>query len=263
MKKESLYRYYMFGYNYNILLQGQGSTNADLLQNLDEYFRFISELELPVTLSGIGMKGLDKDRKDLRKTCRNKEICSKPVDGKLLLGIRDKLNKIDSILDAELATKVGYIPSEKRYPLKYLTDEISNIFAENVFARLPPIAQYDFRECGMCLALDRHTACAFHILRGTEDVLKFYYSKLMNKTPSATATWGSYLKILSSAITAHSIKPEPPEELMLNLDSLRKFYRNQTQHPTLIYSGDEVQDLLGLCIKTVNEIFRDLAKRRS
>jgi hypothetical protein len=261
MKRQSLYRYYAFGYNYNNLLKSQGWTNKSLLESLNDYFQFISELELPVTLSGIGMKGLGNDRQELRKCCRNKNNRSKPADQNLVQRIKDKLGQIDTILDAELNTKVGYIPYEKRYPLKYLTDKMSNIFGQNVFTYLPRIAQYDFYECGMCLALDRHTACAFHILRGTEDVLKFYYSKLLNKTPSAAATWGSFLKALSTAVKAHLIQPEPPEELMLNLESLRKYYRNRTQHPLMIYSGDRVEDLLGLCIKTVNEIIRDLGKR--
>jgi hypothetical protein len=262
MKCEKLYNYYMFGFNYNILLRTFSQSNQQLLKRLEEYYTFVKELDLSVTLSGIGLNDLDVEREQLAKTCRKKENRTKPVDGKLLKSLHDKLNKIDSILDAELGTKVGYIPSEKRYPLKYLTEDISQLFARGVYAVLPKVARFDFSEFGMCLAMDRYTACAFHVLRGTEDVLKLYYSRLLAKTPTAAATWGTFLKGINDAVGAKKIQPEPPEELMLNLESLRKYYRNRTQHPGLIYSGDEVQDLLGICIKTVNEVIKDMQKRK-
>jgi hypothetical protein len=262
MKIESIYRYYEFGYNYNNLLGSQSWTNETLLKALSQYFDFVAELELPVTLSGISMKGLDGERETLRELVRQEEMRTKPVENKLLQRIREKLNKIDSILDAELYTRQGYIPSEKRYPLKYLTNSIGQLFASGVYDALPRIARYDFKECGMCLALDRYTACAFHILRGTEDVLKLYCGRILGKEPTANATWGSFLKLITTAVTKKCIKPNPPEELLLNLESLRKYYRNKTQHPTMIYSCDDVQDLLGLCIKTVNEIMKDLSKRK-
>jgi len=262
MKCEKLYKYYSFGFNYYILLNTSVWTNQSLLKRLEEYYEFVRELDLSVTLSGIDFNNLDAERDQLAKICRKKDLRTKSVDGKLLKSLHDKLNKIDHILDAELDTKVGYVPSEKRYSLKYLSGDISQLFAKDIFVSLPRVACFDFKECGMCLAMDRYTACAFHVLRGTEDVLKLYYSRLLKKTPTVAATWGTFLKSINDAIRAKRINPEPPEELILNLESLRKYYRNRTQHPDLIYSGDEVQDLLGLCIKTVNEIVKDIQQRK-
>lgn len=52
------------------------------------------------------------------------------------------------------------------------------------------------------------------------------------------------------------------EELLNNLNNLRKFYRNKAQHPQMIYNSDDVQDLLFNCIKSINEMIQDLIKRK-
>lgn len=258
MREEKLYRYYMFGYNYYALLRTSEWTNISLLKHLEEYFDFIKELELPVTQSGIEMNDLDEELNELKKINRTKANHEELVDSSFVSRLQEKLEKIDNILDAELSTKVGYIPSEKRYQLKYMIKDIGCLFAKGVYNYLPNIASFDFKEAGMCIALDRYTACAFHALRGTEDTLKLYYIKLLKKTTTGRKTWGTFV----NEIRKGNFKPAPPEELLINLDSLRKYYRNQTQHPVLIYTSDEALDLLGLCIKTVNEIIQDLLKRK-
>jgi len=49
---------------------------------------------------------------------------------------------------------------------------------------------------------------------------------------------------------------------MMSIDSLRRHYRNKTQHPQLTYTSDESQDILGTCIKMVNDIVSDLKARK-
>jgi len=262
MGRKSVYRYYMFGFNYHILLRSGAFTNQRLLSALDDYYGFLEELDLPVTLSGVSLKSLAQEHDELRKAAGDATTSKEKADKDLLGRIQKKLNEIDNILDAELGNKVAYVPSEKRYPLRLLLDDCGKLLAEGVYDSLPKVAKYDFTECCTCLALDRYTASAFHVLRGTEDVLKLYCAKLLNKAPSDRETWGTYLKVITSAVKGGNLKPEPPEELMLNLESLRKYYRNRTQHPTMIYSSDEAQDLVSLCIKSVNEIVKDLKKRK-
>ena len=146
--------------------------------------------------------------------------------------------------------------------MEILSERIDKLFSKNTFHNLPTIAQYDFKEAGMCLAFDRFTASAFHLLRGTEDILKFFYETLLNKKSKITDTWGTYSTEITKAVKSSNLKPEPSSELMMNIDNLRIFYRNKTQHPDKIYNQDEAQDLFGVSIKTINEIIFDLKQRK-
>ena len=67
---------------------------------------------------------------------------------------------------------------------------MSSLFAPNVLNSLPPIAQFDFGEAGKCIAFERPTAAAFHILRATEGVLRFYYIRMIRHGRISTLMWG-------------------------------------------------------------------------
>ncbi|MFN8259427.1 MAG: hypothetical protein U0X41_00675 [Chitinophagales bacterium] len=262
MKHVEIYEYYSFGYNYHLLLDGRSNSSNKLCYNdLKKYIDFIEELDLRVTLSSINLTNLDSDFEELSNLAKSEETSSLTVDSKFWAGIVEKLKKIDNTLDAELNIKIAYILDEKRYSNEILLEKIHKLFSSNTFLKLPPIAKFDFKESGKCLAFDRYTACAFHSLRGTEDVLKTYYELILGKTASEGATWGTFEKEIMAAVTTNTLTPSPKEELLINIGSLRKFYRNKTQHPQNTYSSDEAQDLFSLCIKTVNELIADLTLR--
>ena len=260
MQKTEIYKYYRFGFNYWRLLHE--STNLkceEFYDGFKEYLDFIDELKLSVTKSGISLNHLLSDFEEITKIKDTEDLKGEIIDSSLHSKIIGKLKKIDNILDAELNIRIGYTLDEKRYSIEILTEGIQKIFGADVYQKLPPIAQYDFKEAGLCLAFDRYTAAAFHALRGTEDVLKYYYSKLLGVVPKSSDTWGSFMTGINKKIK--TIKPVPPEELLINLESLRKYYRNRTQHPDQMYNSDDVQDLIALCVKTVNEINKDLGRR--
>jgi len=261
MKKVSLYDYYSFGYNYYILLNESSTKLVEQFSiDVHSYSSFIKKLDLKVTMALLKMKGWNDAMAELEKF--NKGVKKKsPIDKILHTKIIGLLNKADSTLDAEMNIKSGYILGEKRIITEKLTENISSIFSNDTFIHLPDIAKFDFTESGRCIAYDRHTASAFHSLRGTEDVLKFYYSHLTGKKATETQTWGYFLTEIENEIKNAKINPLPPKELLQNLNSLRVFYRNKTQHPQLTYNSDEAQDLLFNCIKCVNEIMKDLKKR--
>lgn len=262
MKKVTIFKYYSFGHDYKLLLERtEETTNDVLLDDLNVFLDTIEELELKVTQSGIEQKELKKDKKKLEKLISEKKGAEK-VPQSIISSIKSKLDKIDHILDAEIQLKDGYVLDEKRYSLTILTERIDKLFSSDSYNKIPTIAQYDFKEAGMCLAFDRFTASAFHLLRGTEDILRFFFETLLNKKSKITDTWGSYSTAINKEIKDKNLTPEPSKELMMNIDNLRIFYRNKTQHPDKIYNQDEVQDLFGISIKTVNEIITDLEKRK-
>ncbi len=221
----------------------------------------IKKLDLRVTISSIRLVGLIPDLEKIEKLGTNKKTKNLQIDDAFWQVIVGKLKKIDMTLDAELNTKIAYLLDEKRHSNEILLLRIQHLFSKETFILLPSIAKIDFEESGKCLAFDRYTACSFHALRGTEDVLKMYYEKLFACSSTEKDTWGTFETAITKGIGAGTLTPAPDEQLVINIGSLRKFYRNKTQHPQNTYSSDEAQDLLSLCIKTVNEIVFDLKKR--
>lgn len=264
MKSQSLYVYYQFGFNYHILLRsGQNFSNKELYDNLIKYLLFIEQLSLFVTKASVDLNHIVPEIENtLKELAEDPEKAEEVVDKKVEADLRKKLNIVDNVLDAELCTKMGFILDEKiSYSIETLTSRIERLFADGTYAMLPPISQEDYKEAGLCLAFDRYTASAFHALRGTEEVLKFYASKLLNKAPGLRATWGSSLKSINTKINSKGLTPSPSLELMTNLELLRDYHRNKTQHPVRTYSQDQALDLLGVCAKSANEIIADLKKR--
>lgn len=262
MKKIKLYDYYAFGFNYQLLLsKSDGRTIESYAKEVKRYNYFISKHNLKVTASSLSLQGFEEDSKELERLNRGKKK-KEVVPNDLHTRINEKIRKADPTLDAELNIELAYLLDTKRFSNDILTDNIAKVFSENTFNELPEIAQFDFKECGKCLAFDRFTAAGFHALRGTEDTLKFYYSKLLNKVPTERQTWGNFYTEIDKENKNGTLNPLVHEELLMNLENLRKYYRNKTQHPQLMYTCDEVQDLLFLCIKTVNQMMKDLEDRK-
>ena len=163
--------------------------------------------------------------------------------------IREKTNILFHAVMAEVLDRPIYAPTEKRYEHRKLLDEVSLLFAPNVFAELPDIARYDFKEACSCILFERNTAAAFHLLRGTEDLIRNFFVRLSGTSVlPANGTWGDIENALKSVV------PQPPQALLEQLRHIRKNFRNPTQHPEKRYDSDEVQDLLNLCIDLANRI---------
>lgn len=262
MTKVEIYQYYSFGFNYYILLnRSQEDTIEEFYKKFEEYLKFIDGLKLKVTKSSLKLQGIKEDIDKLSKLNKGKKK-SERIPEEIHESITTKIRNTDKTLDAELnIISAYYLQNDKRISQEILEGEMWKLFANDVFHSLPDIAFYDFDEAGKCLLFNRYTACAFHTLRGTEDTLKFYYQKLLNVVATESQTWWNFYDEIEKSITSGKINPKPSEELMINLNSLRKFYRNKTQHPQMIYNSDEAQDLLFLCVKTVSEMMKDLEKR--
>jgi hypothetical protein len=198
----------------------------------------------------------------LKAAAENSKTKDQIVEKELHKIINRKLKEIDHVLDAEIGLKTAYVLEEKRISNKILLGEFHKLFPVGYFSLLSDIAQFDLQECGYCLAFNRYTASAFHALRATEETLKNYYEALLNIKATDKDNWGYFVSSIQNAAKTGQITSGPDEELLINLDSLRKYYRNKTQHPQLIYTSDEVQDLIPFCVKTITQILRDLKNRQ-
>jgi hypothetical protein len=166
--------------------------------------------------------------------------------------LRQSALDVSTTLQAESEGQIIFVTTPKRFDMSRLLGEVGALMAPGVYDALPDIARHDFAEAGKCIAYELPTAAGFHLLRGTEDVLRWYYCSTVKRGRIDPLMWFS--------MTAHLSKRRapPPAVLLANLDNLRKSFRNPTQHPEMIYDIEEVQDLFALSIEVVSRMVRQV-----
>ncbi len=157
-------------------------------------------------------------------------------------------------LEAEARGMVAYIISERRFRIDHLINSPSSLFAKTTYENLPSIAKDDFAEAGKCLAFERPTAAAFHMLRATEATLRHYFCMKV-KRKRVQLMWGTM------TVSMRSMPRRFPKITLNQLDHIRDSFRNPTAHRDKIYDIDEAQDLLSICIDAANRMLQDLGKK--
>jgi hypothetical protein len=134
------------------------------------------------------------------------------------------MREIWPTLDAESSGMIAYIVSERRFPIERLVDDVGGLFGKDIFKKLPIIAQQDFAEAAKCLAFERATAGAFHMLRGTESILRYYYCEKLHQR-RVELMWGPMV------ISMRTYPRRFPAPLLNHLDHIRVSFRNPMAHP--------------------------------
>jgi hypothetical protein len=246
MIAKSIHRFYWFGTCVRYLQDAptnllRAASHGGIVDNIEAFFRYIDELNLVVT------KRTTNPLFEFTQTLSNlpPETILSEEQSDTLRGI---IIKIRSTLEAEIRGFEAYVVTPKRYDVHRLLNDMGSLLALGVYQKLPLIAQFDLREAGTCIAFERSTAAAFHILRGTESVLREFYRQLI-KQKRVELLWGPIITDIRKRRVGSNYSV-----LLDNLDNIRRSFRNPTQHPELTYTIDEVQDLLGLCIDVINRM---------
>ena len=139
-----------------------------------------------------------------------------------------------------------HISKKGAYSTADLIDHAHHQVPSSVRDTLPQQTKADLDQAGKCLAFDLPTAAAFHLLRGTEAVLREYYDRVVPGTKKAAAkmrNWGVYIKLLK----------EHGAEVKITslLDHLRDAYRNPVLHPEENYTDERAQVLFGVCVSAI------------
>ena len=245
MKGIPISDYIFFGLGYRYVQDvGEGFRvhGSDLiLENLERVLDCLDDFELPVTKRAAS--DLVEIYERLKAASEDYILTSEDADA-----INSELERLQQTLRAETGGNIAYVVTDKRIDIKKLLEKPEALFRPDVFNRLSSIAQYDFSEAGKCIAFERPTAAAFHLLRGTEEVLRMFYYAQVKRNRITNLMWGPVTQALRNRRTP------PPPELLQNLDNIRVSFRNPTQHPEKIYDIQEVQDLFSLCIDVVNRM---------
>ena len=206
MKTKSIIRYVSFGRIINYLRFIRPGfvyhDNNGVKDNIGFLIREINELNLEVTSKISWLNELIAYKEELDKKPKDYSIETEDVHKITIL-----VDKIKEVIRAELDGRIVFVITEKRLKVEKLLDNISDIFGLDVFKALPVLPQFDFTESGKCIAFERPTAGAFHILRGTEGILRWFYDKI-NSSSGCTDNWGNIINNMQQLSTP------PPKEIM-------------------------------------------------
>ncbi len=219
--------------------------NSFVLENIERFLTSLDELELHVT-----SRAAEKLRAlhiQLAKKGELAELSKSEADD-----LKNIIREIRGTFAAEAKGIYTYIVTDKRLGTEKLLNHMEDLFAPNVFEQLSAVAQYDFREAGRCIAFERATAAAFHLMRGIESILRQYFKAIVQ--PEKTDfSWGEMVYEVKKARD-----PRTDRNTLKHLDHIRSAFRNPTQHPDKIYDVQEAQDLFFIAIDVTNRMVSEI-----
>lgn len=169
--------------------------------------------------------------------------------------IREAAKEFETVLRNECHVMDTYFISKKGvYSTLDLIEHAHYQIPEPTRSRLPNVTKLDFDQAGKCIALDVPTAAAFHLLRGTEAVVREYYLRIVPGPKQASPkmrNWGTYIRLLKN----HNGK----ETITSLLMHMKDVYRNPVFHPEETYTDERVLVLFGVCISAVVLIESELS----
>lgn len=246
MRRKTLYGYYAFGYNYQLLRDDGtlGDSPAEAKRRIEYFLRSLDDLELQVT---------KKIAEDLLPISEEIAKAQQNVGNEIADSIKEIIERLDPSLDAELKIKTAYILVKKNYPLETLLDNSLDLLSKASVESLTVNSKLDFTLATRQIALSQGTAAAFHLMRALEEQVKCLYFAFKKTKRLKTPMWGPMLRELKD-----KRPPKPSEKLLNHLDGMRVHFRNPTQHPDAFYKIDEAQDLLNSTITAINMISSEL-----
>lgn len=171
----------------------------------------------------------------------------KPIPAWRVIPIKRAAVSFETVLAAECQVLDTYFVSKKgTYSTADLIEHAHFHFPPKYRSLLPTLTRSDVDQAGKCLAFDLPTAAAFHLLRGTEAVLREYYECVVPgaKRPAPKMrNWGAYIKLLR--------EHNGDSKITSILDHLRESYRNPVLHPEENYTDESAQVLFGVCVSAI------------
>jgi hypothetical protein len=178
------------------------------------------------------------------------------IDGTVTLG-----NGVRRFTGQNLSSALGHLrvlaeflgrEMENRYllvmdPVKVMYYQQPTLFGAMVFDKFPS-ANNDIFEAGMCLALERGTACVMHLMRVMEVGLKGLATAV---GVGVQNDWGAYLREIEKEMTAQykasgarTQKERFYAEAVLMFHLVKRVWRNPTMHVENSYSFDRAEEIL-------------------
>jgi hypothetical protein len=180
----------------------------------------------------------------------------KPIPPWTIRRIKTAAQEFETVIRNECVVMDAYYVTKKgAYSTADLVNNAHFQVPEPTRSRLPEQTRTDFDQAGKCLAFDVPTAAAFHVLRGTEAVVRKYYEQIVPGGKTANTkmrNWGAYIRLLN--------KHGAEAKITSLLEHIRDVYRNPVLHPEENYTDEQIQVLFGGCISAVVLIETEIGK---
>jgi hypothetical protein len=141
------------------------------------------------------------------------------------------------------------------------------LFGELVSEKFPG-STIDIEEAGNCFALDRWTACVFHLMRALEKPLFAMAAALKITRP--TENWGRIIEAIESAVHAleqipNKDYPTKVQDIQFYSEASKEFryfknaWRNHVMHGNLVFSEEDAERVMD----HVRDFMKQISKRLS
>jgi len=129
---------------------------------------------------------------------------------------------------------------------------------ENVLLIAPFDVQFNILESTHCYAFGRNTASAFHMLLATEEYVRFFNDLFLEpEDEDENSTFFDLINETEGLLDSFKHK----SELISFLHIIRKYYRNESQHANRKLTESEASELMNMCIKVMNEMYKIIIKK--
>ena len=170
-------------------------------------------------------------------------INNQDLDNNKLMNLANELNI--RIRD-ELEDRVSFMLSSGK---AQFYNPVLPIWGKEIQDKLPNLIE-DIAEANNCFALERYTACVFHLMRVMERAVQKYANKLgISEAITCDEEWQRILNLARGQLNVLYPKPKGPdrikhESIISNLESIKNAWRNPTMHPKATYTEEETKAIL-------------------
>ena len=173
--------------------------------------------------------------------------------------IETEIEQMERRFDEETeALRLFYVPIDKIHFYNK-----TNLFGE-IFKASFPTANAEVIEAGNCFAFDRFTACAFHLMRSLEVVLKSLFTALGLPpiTNAGEKNWNGILRQIKDKLEQDKtiLDHDFYDGAYAFLAAAKNPMRNATMHVDAIYDEDSVRrvfDAIGAFMRHVSEKLKE------
>jgi hypothetical protein len=182
----------------------------------------------------------------------NHEDLDRTVQSHELWFIKSSFDEYKTALLAELGSLNSYFITQKGSHDTYsLLMYGESLFPSDIATKVPE-AKFDCCEAAKCLAFEVPTACAFHVFRAVESVLRRYYaSATEGKAAPKSRNLGVYLAAMKQ-------KNFGNPKVLAALKQLIDLHRNPLIHPEAVITVDEALAIIGISSSLMTAMLAEL-----
>jgi hypothetical protein len=205
--------------------------------------------DLIASLNTLGAKVTALGAKKLLDDLKKKRKKSDPDGDMTNAEFAERASELEKRLQDELSLVSLFVIESKKLPYFQPDGPVWGADFENKF----PSAVFELEEACKSYALDRSTACVFHLMRTMEIAVRALARCLQIQDPTKPAerNWGAVLKAVRDGIdtkwptTSARMAGDGNlfEELYSSLDAVKNPWRNATMHVEKKYTPDEAEHI--------------------